>query len=286
MATLVRMLIAGVLIAGSSAHAAVLDWTQVNWTSGALTGTFDVGTGADARRIEITVTGATNRIVNAANQAGGSYADPASINEVHYLQGNLSNAQYNGTLAAPYNNPAEVLFIKLDGMTSTEVLTITFRFLDVPGNGNLNAVRGVNIPIFDIDAAPPGTYIDQVQVSARNGAGGTDFYPGRTTFANNTLSGTAGTTTAGIQGTSAAEQSGAGSAGGTGIFDFGNNTLTQFSVEYRNVQTGGGGGGIQWIGISNITFTPVPEPSTFVLLGTVAVGSMGYLWRRRRSRVA
>jgi hypothetical protein len=36
-------------------------------------------------------------------------------------------------------------------------------------------------------------------------------------------------------------------------------------------------------GNAEVTMTPVPEPSTFVLLGVGAISLLGYAWRKRRA---
>ena len=68
---------------------------------------------------------------------------------------------------------------------------------------------------------------------------------------------------------------GAGSDNGTATVLF-DQEITALQIQYRNDQAGGTN---QWIGISNMSFTEVPEPEAFALL---SVGLLGLAVAGRR----
>jgi hypothetical protein len=74
--------------------------------------------------------------------------------------------------------------------------------------------------------------------------------------------------------------SGPGSDNGTATILF-DQEITELRIEYRNAHAGGTN---QWIGISNMSFTEVPEPEAFALLSLGLLGLAVAGRRPHRSR--
>jgi hypothetical protein len=245
-------------LAGASPAAALtLDWDVVSWpaptggffcppfcTTPTLNQTYSVG----GENVAVTISdpGDSLRTFNGPSGSPGSPVLSAYIN-------------------ATGNGGQRNLFIKTQG--NDLGVTIQFDFAHVSGVTNLS------FNVFDMDAGPPGNYIDRISVVVSIGGAPAPAAPLVTTGSASTWNGTSVTGVAG----SAAPETGAGSAAGIVSFDFGTAMLDSFTIFYQNLNATPAD---QWIGIGDISFEIAPEPGTGVLL---AFGLALLAGSRRRS---
>lgn len=270
----------GTALASERASAAVLDWNSVNWVEGTdrdQTFTNVNGSGIDVR---VQILGDVSRLVTTNTTVYGDTI-PGAPSDVNILQGGLATRQ-------------ESLFIKVENLEADELIRVRVTFLQT-GTNNGASVTGVQIPIFDLDAAVPGstthtgTYIDNVETLFYTTTGGSTASPNNPTSivtndANTPLSANT------VEGILAAHQF-AGDGFPAGQLAHGEGTATfnhaaglaiqRFEIEYRNTWDDDDHG-IQWIGISDITFFAIPEPSTYAMLGLVTAAGGFYTWRKRK----
>ena len=138
---------------------------------------------------------------------------------------------------------------------------------------------------YDVDANPPTSWRDVLRIQGVL-TDGSLVPPSSVTGPGASPSWTynvgGGGTLGRIRGTTPNQPStGAGSDNGTATVLF-DQEITEFRVEYRNAHSGGTN---QWIGISNMSFTEVPEPEAFALLslGLLGLAVAGQRPRRKRA---
>jgi hypothetical protein len=229
---------------GALVQADTLDWDAQDWTdvTAPYSQTFTVG----ANTVTVAITGNTNRIINSG--PGGTSPDDDSAlipgtTEGLYLSANFSNT------------------------TERLIVTVTFSTL----------VNNISFSIYDVDQSTSGSpFQDQIRsISATDGS--------TTSFA--TVSGTSPANTASGSGTAAAAITGAavasdGTNDGLAFISFGSSQVNSFSF------TWGSGSGApadpfqQWITMSDIEYTVVPEPSVWAAAALLLV-VLGWDARRR-----
>lgn len=230
-------LIAPFLVA--TAHAITLDWNTVTWTAGSLSNSYDVDAAKSGNDITVTVSG--NTALLQQELASGNPMTPAITPD------------FQGGLAAPVNS----LCIAVNFTNQSQAITVTVDFSSLYTLG----VQNVSFTLFDIDFSnvSGNTYEDELRgITATSTDGVTLVAPTITTSANNTLSGTDLTQV--VNGTVSTADTGAGSGNGNVTISFGATAIKSFTFTYGS----GGPAGVtdptyQHVGISSITFTPVPE---------------------------
>jgi hypothetical protein len=245
------------LAAPLSARALTLDWTLDPWPgTDVRTATYDV----DGEDVIITVTDNANVI-----DAGSGFRDG-------FAPGSLATNSYQDP---PSNAGADNLFIKTYANTLAntggDYVTVDVFFTHVGG------VTDVELSFFDVDLMSFATifffsvgFTDEIEMSAGYGASVFDPTSVASIAGSSPTWAFDGTNT--VTGTSEAAS---GSDDGTVVVSFGQ-VVDRVSFQYRNMLSNGQ---IQWIGLSNISFRRVPEPSSGLLL---AFGLVLIAARRRR----
>jgi hypothetical protein len=239
---------------GVSLHADQLNWdTQADW--GDYNGTIDEVFTVGATNITVTIGGTTNALINTTPEI---------------------NTNVNGT-----GGGGESLQLATDHSNNTNVITITIAFSQ--------AVDNISFTIFDVDE---GDYTDQIRsISSSNGV--TTFNDATATGSVNATVANSGTSTMTITGQDTTND---GTNDSNTTLTFSGRGITSLTFTYGNNNTSGlgplapGNPGNQWIGIGDITYTVVPEPSTylsaFLLLVFLGGNHWRKLWRRPAAVVA
>ena len=239
--------LAAALAVPGVASALTLDWDANPWP----------GTGVTTH----TVTVDGEDVVIDVDDPNGTLDASGSV----FTPGSLSTGT---TTNPPSNGGAASLFVKADGNTSPDWITITFQFQHTGG------VRDVAFSLFDVDELTPflwfAGYTDELEIVGR--------YQGNDVDPTLSAPGTNPSWTAldarTVQGT---RRVGETDENGTVAVDFGSQTLDEVEVTYRNALSTGQ---VQWIGFSQFTFSRAPEPSTAVLVG---LGLVLLSLKRRRA---
>lgn len=235
------------LLVMPSARAITLDWDAVTWTAGSLSNSYDVDPSRAGNDITVTVSGNTNRLQN--ELAGGPITPAITAN----FEGGLGTAQNSLCVAVNFANQSEAITV-----------TVNFSALYTLG------VQNLSFTLFDIDFSnvSGNQYADQLRNIQAIDMNGNAVAPTITTSPNNSLSGTGLTQV--VNGTVSTSDLGPGSGNGNVTISFGATPIKSFTFTYGS----GGPPGVtdptyQHVGISDMTFTPVPEINP----GWSAVGS-------------
>ncbi len=240
-----------------SASALSFQWDENPWPGSAvLAHTYDgIGNGS----IDVAITDANNSLVAGASPASNSNLDPTG------------------------NAGEHSLFIQATGNDTTPWISIVFDFDNAVGGRT--AITDLTFSFYDVDANPPTSWRDVLRIQGVLADG--SFVPPATVTGPGaspswSYSVVGGGTIGRLRGATPNQpSSGAGSDNGT-VTVFFDQEITELRIEYRNAHTGGTN---QWIGISNMTFTEVPEPEAFALLslGLLGLAVAGRRPRRRRA---
>src|SRR5438046_1359885 len=229
-------LIAPFLVA--TAHAVTLDWSTTSWTPGSLTNSYDIDPAKAGNDITVTVSGNTA-------QLQPELVSPNPITPA-------STTNFHGGLA----NPVSSLCLAVNFSSQGQAVTIAVDFSSLYTLG----VQNVSFTLFDVDfdnVAGTSTYQDQLRNIVATAVDGSQVAATITTSGNNTLSGSGLTQV--VDGNLSTVDLGAGSGAGNVTISFGATPIKSFTFTY-----GSGSGTVadptyQHVGISDITFTPVPE---------------------------
>lgn len=219
------------------AQAVTLDWNGQTWTPGSLSNSFDVDPSPPGDDVTIDVTYTNYRFIN----------DPAS--------GTLTPVN-NTSLSGGGDPTQKNLLFAVNLAKNDESITITISFAAQYPQG----VQGVSFTLFDIDKETLSgfdEYEDQIlSISATDGT--TTFAPVITGVGSSlVLTGTGlGQTLTGVV---EAADTGAGSAAGNATISFGSNTVTSITFTYGSGPNTRSNPSNQYIGLSDISFTPIPE---------------------------
>lgn len=244
-----------------TAPAVTMDWNAATWTPGSLSNSYDIDAANPGNDITITVSG------NAAQlQPELVSPNPQTPAITTDLQGGMAT-------------PKSTLCLAVDFSNASQSITVTVDFSALYAQG----VQNVSFTIFDVDAAnvSGSTYQDRLSSITAVGADGTTLIaPTITTSADNTLSGTGLSQV--VVGTASTVDTGAGSGAANVTISFGANAIRSFTFTY------GGSSPFadptyQHIGISDISFTPVPEmnPAISASLSCLVALGLTVLLRRR-----
>jgi hypothetical protein len=223
----------------SAAHAITLDWNTVTWTAGSLSNSYDVDAARPGNDITLTVSG--NTALLQQELASGNPMTPAITPD------------FQGGAGAPVNS----LCVAVNFANQSQAITVTVDFSALYTLG----VQNVSFTLFDIDFSnvSGNQYQDQLRgITATSIDGTTLVAPTITTSPNNSLTGSGLTQV--VNGTVSTSDLGAGSGNGNVTISFGATAIKSFTFIYGS----GGPSGVtdptyQHVGISDITFTPVPE---------------------------
>ncbi|HEY1174263.1 MAG TPA: hypothetical protein VGH19_23050 [Verrucomicrobiae bacterium] len=226
-----QLVLVALCILPFQSHAVILDWDSVNWSSGNLTGSFDIDSSNPGNDITITISGATGYLAQ-------------DVNDVTDLTGG-------------YNSPAQqALFMNMnyDSRNSTLIVTVTFNYAQ--------GVQDVSFSLFDVDRSNAGSdsgYTDKIVLLGKN-LNNTLVAPTTiTTSSDNAKTGTG--TNVYVYGTDGASDTS--SSGNVGYGFTGTNTINSFTFTYGNENSGSyaapNNPGNQWISLFDITYTPRPK---------------------------
>jgi hypothetical protein len=233
----ILILCGSISLLSSAADAITLDWDSVTWTAGTLSNSYDVDPAKAGNDITVTVSGNTAQLQT--ELASGNPMTPAITPD---FQGGLGTAQNSLCLAVNFTNQSQAVTV-----------TVNFSALYTLG------VQNVSFTLFDIDysAASGNNYQDQVRGIQAIDMNGNPVAATITTSANNSLTGSGLTQV--VNGNVSTPDTGPGSGNGNVTISFGSTAIKSLTFTY-----GSGSGTVadptyQHVGISDLTFTPVPE---------------------------
>lgn len=238
------------------ANAVVLDWSTAAWNAGTLSNGYDIDPGATGTDVTVALSGFT--------EMG---TDPAT--------GQLTPA-INQSLTGGVVPPQNILEISPDFTRDSHTLTVTITF----SNQYTWGVGNVSFKIFDIDANSPN-YVDQVTSIYGTALDGSQVPATITNVGPNVSLTGAGTLTQMLAGIGdSPDTSGAGNA----TIGFGPNVGLRSITFTLGTQNGlNQNPSYQNFGITNISFTPVPEVNPALAAAAFCVA--GVLLVRRRAPV-
>jgi hypothetical protein len=237
------------MLGARPAGALSFQWDENPWPGPAGTVLSHTYSGIGSGDIEVTIVDSNGSLVTSGSPASpdsNSYLDPTG------------------------NNGEHSLFIRATGNDTSPWVTIVFDFDNAVGGRT--AIEDLAFSFYDIDANPPTSWRDVIffrgvltdgSLVAPTSVTG----PGASPSWSYAVLG--GGTRGRLRGTTPNQpSSGPGSDNGTATVFF-DQQITELQIEYRNAHSGGTN---QWIGISNLDFTEVPEPETIALLSLGLIG--------------
>jgi hypothetical protein len=242
------------LLLVAPAYGTVLDWSNVSWTPGSLTQTYNLD-GDAFDDITITISGDTSALVSGYPSIGTG------------LQGGLGSAD-------------DTLLLRLDFANPSQSITVTVQF-----HYYYVGATNVSFSLFDVDGDQVGAssnYRFRDHLSELSATGDNGLIVAALTAG--TASSTAGSgTNQTVTGHDLANDTGTSSGAGNVSIDYGSNNVNEFSFTFGN--TGNilmGDPQEQVIAIHDIKFkSKVPEVGTTLMAVTVCAGLSGL--RRLRS---
>ena len=255
-----RALVLGLVtfVFASSASAVLVDWSTLSWAAGSLSNSYDVDPANPGNDVTITVSGDTGVLQSEPPQT------PAITTN---LQGGQAFAASTLTLAVDFSNQSQ-------GVT----VTVDFSALYAAG------VTNVSFTLFDVDfASSPGNsgsnFQDKIHsISALSIDGTTLIAPTITVSPNNSLSGTGLSQV--VNGIATTNDTGASSGDANVTISFGTAAIKSFTFTYGSGSGTNSDPTFEHIGLYNIDYTVLPEPSG--LAACVVVASLAALHARRR----
>ncbi len=236
------------LLLVAPARGTVLDWSNVSWTAGSLTQTYNLD-GDDFDDVTITISGDTSALVSGYPSIGTD------------LQGGLGSADDTLLLRLNFTDPSQSITV-----------TVQFHYYYV-------GATNVSFSLFDVDgdqlgASPIYRFRDHIRELSATGDNGLIA----AALAAGTANSTAGSgTNQTVTGNDLANDTGTGSGAGNVSIDYGSNNVNEFSFTIGN--TGNilaGDPHEQVIAIHDIKFkSKVPEVGTTLLAVAVCAGLGG-----------
>lgn len=267
--TLLRALIcAAGLLLPHLANATVLDWSAVTWTNDA-TGkpqpnSYDVDPNSTGNDVTVNVTYSNYRMVN----------DPGT---------GLISPDISTTLSGGANPAAKNLLLAVGFAKPAETITVTISFSAQYAQG---IQGGVSFSIFNIDknVGAAEQYVDQItSISASNGV--TTFAPTITNVGPAaTLAGTGLTQT--ITGNATVPDTGVNSGDGNATINFSQGGITSITFTLAVGPGSTNNPTTQMIGLSNISYTPVPEMNpALAAAGLCSIAATALIRSSKRQRL-
>jgi hypothetical protein len=222
-----------------------LDWTNVSWSAGSLSNTYDVD-GDAVNDVTITISGDTSALV-------GGYPSITTA-----LEGGLGM-------------PDEGLEFRVDFANASQSITVTVTFLN-----DFVGAKDVSFSLFDIDASRIGAsgnyryrdFLDGITATGDSGV----IAPNLTAGTADAIAGSGTNQT--VTGNTAAADTGASSGDGNVYVSYGTNNVNSFSFTFGNtgsVRTGNPQE--QTFVLHDLSFKPkVPEVSSSRLAILVCLG--------------
>ena len=246
---------AAIVLMAGNARAVVLDWSNVTWTPGSLSNSYDIdGYTSNGNDITVSISGNTNKLT----------VDPVT---------GLAAPSISNSLQGGYGGDHS-LFLGGDLSTQTN-FTVTVLF-----TGRYNAATDVSFSLFDVDMGADHEKILNIYALLSDGSKVAATISGVGSAV--TLSGLGLAQL--LTGNAAAADTGAGSGNGNATIGFGSLAITGFSFDFKN---DGGPPRFQSIGLFDINFTPVPEINPAWIGGAICViGAFAAIRLRRRSSPA
>lgn len=252
LAPFLRLLCAAFAVSATPAFALVLDWTGKSWTA-------DPTKTANSNTYETDGTRAGADIIITTSDTWTELGTPA-VNQS--LQG--GNAGLTTALVFTPN---------LTRDTHSFTVTITFN------TTYTNGVSNVSFSLFDIDMG--GTWEDQVRSISATRVDGSTIAPTITGVGPAiTTSGTAANPV--LTGNALSSDTGAGSGNGSALFSFNADGIRTISFTFGEPTGGPGDPSMQNLGLSNITYSPVPEMNPAIGAAGICAIAIASFWLRRR----
>jgi len=232
---MVVLLFSSLLLGTTSAKAIVLDWSNVTWTPGSLTGSFDIDPDNAGNDVTVTITGNTSRFFSS------------------------SYPQITDDFTGGLGSGTDQLDLYVDYSNTSQAITVTVTFHYTAG------VSDVEFTLFDIDTGavtgkgknPDRAFVDQVRSITATATNNTLVAP-TITVANSTYTQTGGSgTNQTITGRDVANDF---SSQGSASISFGTNTVSSFTFTYGEGAGSESDPFAQGIGLYDISYKPkVPE---------------------------
>ncbi|MDX6766762.1 MAG: hypothetical protein SFU85_08220 [Candidatus Methylacidiphilales bacterium] len=229
----------------SGLRAVTLDWGNVDWTTNAFTQAFDIDASNPGNDIRITFSGDTAS--NNDDVFAGSTTGP-SPDDTTFSTGGITPAADGESLYI------QIRYADNNNGAANDQITVTIDFLYTFG------VQNVTFTVFDVDDRA-GEWEDRLDTfRGYNSANTTTSFADLTGSVGNNVA-NSGTASASVNGTADVGPT-SGNANVAVVFN--DATMNSISFRWTNQDAARG---YQWIAIHNITYTPVPEPSTWVAGG-------------------
>lgn len=239
------LFVLGTTVTGFS-YSVTLDWNSLTWTSGATSQSYDVDS------------------LHSGNDVTVSLANTGSYTTLGTNQSPAINSQYTGGVGSTNKS----LLLAVDDSNTSQAVTVTISFS--------YAVQNVSFTLFDVDSdgssSTPYGFDDEVRNFVATGT--STSYATLTGSADNTVTGTNGTSTAAARGLGGVT-AGATTSNGNVSVSFGASGITQISFVYGNYAPNTQSNPTQQgIGIGTITYSVAPEPAPVVFaLMCLLIGS-------------
>ena len=243
-----------------TASAVVLDWSALSWTPGSLSNSYDVDPASPGNDVTVTIGGDTGQL-----QPGLVSPNPQTPAITRAFDGGLGTSP-------------KTLELALDLSSNSQFVTVTISFSAQYAAG----VSNVSLQLFDIDFNNAGgsTYQDVISSIHATSTTGTQIASTITGLGSNvSLTGTGLTQV--LRGTASTVDLGAGSDAGNATISFNASGISSITFIYDS-GTMFANPTYQHIGIYNLDYEVVPEPSS--LGACVTIVSLAIYFSRRRSR--
>ncbi len=243
-----------------TASAVVLDWSALSWTPGSLSNSYDVDPASPGNDVTVTIGGDTGQL-----QPGLVSPNPQTPAITRAFDGGLGTSP-------------KTLELALDLSSNSQFVTVTISFSAQYAAG----VSNVSLQLFDIDFNNAGgsTYQDVISSIHATSTTGTQIASTITGLGSNvSLTGTGLTQV--LRGTASTVDLGAGSDAGNATISFNASGISSITFTYDS-GTMFANPTYQHIGIYNLDYSVVPEPSS--LGACVTIVSLAIYFSRRRSR--
>lgn len=241
-------LVAAVLIVSApSAKALVLDWSNVTWTPGSLTGSFDIDSSNPGNDVTVTISGNTSRFFNS------NY--PQITDD---FSGGISPLPDQLDLYVNFANTSESITVTVTFHYTGGVSDVEFTLFDIDTGSVTGTTKGKN-PV-DIRG-----FVDQVRSITATSTNNTLVAP-TISVANSSYTQVSGSGT--NQTINGQDVAGDFTSQGSATVSFGTNTISSFTFTYGQGANSENDPFAQGIGLYDITYKPkIPEVHPGLIAG-------------------